>query len=156
MLQSLQHNINKTITMVRKVMAAAVTINRPNQWTNIRKDMVHRPNQTTMQTDIHSINKDTHNRLNTIKANNTPKITSKYLHNILIAKHSRKSSTKYSIFLCYSSSAYQQQDTRYSTGYAQTDYNATQYGASTDYNTQSADYSQTGTYDSRSYSGYGM
>lgn len=58
--------------------------------------------------------------------------------------------------LNYSSSAYQQQDTRYSAGYGQTDYNTTQYGTSTDYNAPSADYSsQTGTYDNRSYSGYG-
>lgn len=58
--------------------------------------------------------------------------------------------------LCYSSSSAYQQDARYPTGYAQPDYNTSQYGASTDYNNaSSSDYSQSGAYDNRSYSGYG-
>lgn len=59
------------------------------------------------------------------------------------------------LLLFSNSSAYQQADTRYSAGYGQPEYNATQYGTSTDYNAPSTDYSQAGTYDNRSYSGYG-
>lgn len=55
-----------------------------------------------------------------------------------------------------SAAAYQQQDNRYPNAYVQPDYNATQYGTSSDYNsTPSSDYTQTGAYDNRSYSGYG-
>lgn len=55
-----------------------------------------------------------------------------------------------------SATAYQQQDNRYPNAYAQPEYNTTQYGTSSDYNnTSSSDYTQTGAYDNRSYSGYG-
>lgn len=61
----------------------------------------------------------------------------------------------YSVFQSNSATAYQQ-DTRYSSNYTQPDYNASQYGTATDYNnTTSSDYPQTGTYDNRSYGGYG-
>ncbi|XP_031630869.1 basic salivary proline-rich protein 2-like isoform X1 [Contarinia nasturtii] len=53
----------------------------------------------------------------------------------------------------YNTTSYQQ-DARYPTGYTQSDYNTTNYGTSTDYNTSTSDYSQAGTYDNRSYSGY--
>ncbi|XP_055309186.1 basic salivary proline-rich protein 2 isoform X2 [Sitodiplosis mosellana] len=53
----------------------------------------------------------------------------------------------------YNTASYQQ-DARYPTNYGQSDYSTSNYGASTDYNTPSSDYSQAGTYDNRSYSGY--